>query len=1367
MKKNRSLFLVACIVGAFILIGLLSQTAVANRATVPEWSQSEISDDIAYFLFQSPAKIERYDLATESWMTPISLTDKTETPTAFTVDGDGLYIGFGRYASRFNLDGSNESWLHNTATDIQSLHIISDILYLNHSSYPNGIFTSVNKNSGSFIDSITSLYDVLRGVSVAPTKGKLIGRDTGLSPSEIVMFNVNADGTFGSTAESPYHGDYPSASKTFMFPDESRVVDDSGTVYNTDDLTYSNSFAGKVDDITFFGNLPIILRDNTLIAYSNTLLESGRLTPEDHSPKKLYFKDDTIYSFYHSESRGVEVVDIGIDQLTSEQPGEPVDPEGLLYEPDTILMGNGEIVYILSKAHLSIFRWSVSDREYLETIPLVNAPNFMTFSAVNNRLYLAYSSGVITQISPDISTNETPFVNSPQTPCGLAMAGQYIFVCDPSGAWVSHFTYSQDGTLISQEDWNYRSDEYVWSQANSKMYFFRDDTSPNDLLWEEIDADGQIGTSKDSPYHSSAGIQHPIRVAPDGSIVLLGSGRIYDSLSLEQINSLSNDIEDAAWHADTLYSVRDIGVDVQIQKWGANYALDDTAKLPGDSIRMLPIGQGLLVIQDFYGLPHFTILDSNLDSLFSSSTISGLSATTNSPVFYGKSVFFSSDLDWSVGPLTYLWDYGDGNTGSASDTSHVYSNIGTYPITLTVSNPLETLTKTIEVEILEVPISGLTAENSSPAEVDSPINLSATVDEGSFVNYTWDLGDGTKGITGSDVDHTYTEIGFYTAIVTASNSVSVMTATTTIEVTNLVTPIMQILPSNLVFTTFENETPEPQTVLIENIGTGTFEWSIDENPNWLELSQQNGTDSDVVTVSIDMADVSVGTYSTTLQVTSFDADNGIELLPVNLTVLPQPQILLTATSSAEEINLEWEVINSEESFTYKVYRLNNSTSQYAEIGSTSGLSFDDDDPSLVKGIIYCYRVEGSNKTSAIKLNSDVMCLALEETTLWIPNVSAKNGQIAIVPVNIANGDGLRIAASDIWLEFDNEILKPVDVSTTPLTLGYNWSYAVESTGIQNLSRMRIGAFSNQSPQLYGEGSLFWIAFEVLGDPAQSSTLDLKEFISGVGGSTIYSPDNLVTPIALNLNDGNLLVSDGFSLGDMNGNGAIETVDALIAMQIAIGKNEPSEEQRQAGDINGNGAVDIGDATMIFYYAVNQEWPPVSEESVRSSETPAETVTIRLNEVSGKPGGLVNLKLRVENISDLSGAQFRLVYDKDVVEEITEVKVESLFSSFIIDYFDDVEAGAVQIGTMSLTPYSGSDAFISISLRIKSDAVDGSESQIVFDELLLTDLLGRDFENSAIQAEIVKESGILNIDSNAPETPETTQEFIYLPIITNR
>lgn len=89
-----------------------------------------------------------------------------------------------------------------------------------------------------------------------------------------------------------------------------------------------------------------------------------------------------------------------------------------------------------------------------------------------------------------------------------------------------------------------------------------------------------------------------------------------------------------------------------------------------------------------------------------------------------------------------------------------------------------------ELAPADEPITGLVAINDSPTPLGSSTMLTATVTAGSNVTYTWALGDEAFG-SGAVVSHTYPDPGLYTAIVTASNSVSELTTTTTVTITRL------------------------------------------------------------------------------------------------------------------------------------------------------------------------------------------------------------------------------------------------------------------------------------------------------------------------------------------------------------------------------------------------------------------------------------------------------------------------------------------------------------------------------------------------------------------------------------------------------
>ncbi len=576
---------------------LFSRT-VATTPSTP-WLFKLEAGGIVYFVFQEPPRIERFGLAAGTWMTPIHLDD---TPTAFTADGERLYVSFGRRTSRFDLDGLNEAHLHNTNYDADWLFVIGNVLGI----YDDHLLLSVDRENGDLLDS-QDYFDRLTGFDTAPELGWVFARDTG---TDIEAIQVSPDGQLGSLV-SPYHGDYPNASRCYVFPDETRVADNAGIVYATSDLAYVGSLAGAFDDIAFYGNLPIVLRNGTVFSYSATLLRTGQYTSVVPA-LAVTVSGNTVFAFAPGTGSHPEVEAFPVASLTPDTPGTPVDPLGERFAPDAILAGpNGDIL-LLDAGNLTVYRWSRAANRYGPSIPLLAVPSYVAYSDVNRALYMAYASGEITRIQFDElgkPGSETPFVNQPGSPLGLATAGEYLFVCDDSGAWATHFTYSSEGVLISQVDWNYYSREYTWSEGSRRMYFFRDDTSPNDLLFEEILSDGSLGIEDDSPYHGELEARLPIRVRSDGSLVLLGSGRIYDGISLEQVNVLSNDVSDAVWQGDQLLTMRPLDGASQLQTWDmtANYTVEGTRALAGEPAHLLYDSQDSAVaITLREGKPSFT-----------------------------------------------------------------------------------------------------------------------------------------------------------------------------------------------------------------------------------------------------------------------------------------------------------------------------------------------------------------------------------------------------------------------------------------------------------------------------------------------------------------------------------------------------------------------------------------------------------------------------------------------------------------------------------------------------------------------------------------------------------------------------------------
>lgn len=66
--------------------------------------------------------------------------------------------------------------------------------------------------------------------------------------------------------------------------------------------------------------------------------------------------------------------------------------------------------------------------------------------------------------------------------------------------------------------------------------------------------------------------------------------------------------------------------------------------------------------------------------------------------------------------------------------------------------------------------------------INRATTLTATISAGSNISYTWNFGDGSVIGFGSILSHTYPTWGNFTAMVTATNSVSAVMTTTPIVI---------------------------------------------------------------------------------------------------------------------------------------------------------------------------------------------------------------------------------------------------------------------------------------------------------------------------------------------------------------------------------------------------------------------------------------------------------------------------------------------------------------------------------------------------------------------------------------------------------
>jgi hypothetical protein len=275
------------------------------------------------------------------------------------------------------------------------------------------------------------------------------------------------------------------------------------------------------------------------------------------------------------------------------------------FTPDIVIGDDHDMVYLLSRVNHRVYRWSKKSGTYLSPYVVGSLPGGqglspvrMALSLEHQRLYLGYESGVISYVNLSGDAVETSFTAVARAVGGLASAGNFLLAQDESGAWNTHYLFDKQGKLTDSKEWNYYSRYYTWNALQSRLYFFRDDTSPNDLLFEVIDqASGKITAADDSPYHGAYRIAGPIRVSVGGGRIVLGSGDVYSTSDLTVVKSLGASFTDAQWlDSGVLWTMSAIGKDTQLSRYDASLVFAGQQTVAGKPVALLRLGAGVLVI---------------------------------------------------------------------------------------------------------------------------------------------------------------------------------------------------------------------------------------------------------------------------------------------------------------------------------------------------------------------------------------------------------------------------------------------------------------------------------------------------------------------------------------------------------------------------------------------------------------------------------------------------------------------------------------------------------------------------------------------------------------------------------------------------
>lgn len=148
----------------------------------------------------------------------------------------------------------------------------------------------------------------------------------------------------------------------------------------------------------------------------------------------------------------------------------------------------------------------------------------------------------------------------------------------------------------------------------------------------------------------------------------------------------------------------------------------------------------------------------------------------------GTTINFTNTSTGTGGFTTYLWNFGDATTSTAISPTHVYTNGGTYNVTLTVTNGAGCVsTSTQTVTVLPRPVMNIAGDDGDGdtfwclAPIDTNTNDMVTFYNFTTggVSYSWNFGDGSpvfNTASTASFTHNYNAYGTYTVTMTATGA---------------------------------------------------------------------------------------------------------------------------------------------------------------------------------------------------------------------------------------------------------------------------------------------------------------------------------------------------------------------------------------------------------------------------------------------------------------------------------------------------------------------------------------------------------------------------------------------------------------------
>lgn len=156
-----------------------------------------------------------------------------------------------------------------------------------------------------------------------------------------------------------------------------------------------------------------------------------------------------------------------------------------------------------------------------------------------------------------------------------------------------------------------------------------------------------------------------------------------------------------------------------------------------------------------------------------------ITPSINSPDSGQSVTFTGTSIDPNNLAITYAWNFGDGETATGASPAHTYAAVGTYTVTLTITNSVGlTSVAALSIRIYAPPVTPTITSSPGAPMTGQSITFAGSVTDpdNRLASYVWRFGDGMAG-TGISTSHTYAYSGSYTVTLTVTDIAGVSAST--------------------------------------------------------------------------------------------------------------------------------------------------------------------------------------------------------------------------------------------------------------------------------------------------------------------------------------------------------------------------------------------------------------------------------------------------------------------------------------------------------------------------------------------------------------------------------------------------------------